>query len=239
MIKRINRRRITLIEVLIAMALTMMIMTTLAYFYRQIDQINQETEIQQEKLFGQLYLSTRLSDVIPKIVSPSNEKKDFYFFQTNSGNTFMKEGSPNLVFTFDNGVKLDPQFSNHVLGRLFVDKRNRLCLAVWPSPYRWEEFHPPSIKCEVLEENIAELEFEFYIPPKRDLETVWKQAKMNVKIPEGFPQSEAGEWLKEWPASYEQLPAMLKLNMKSTVTGKPFTLTFPLPNSNFFILYNQ
>lgn len=227
-------RHVTLIELIIAMSLTMLIMTSLAYFYRQIDYLNQETEVQQGVLFQQLYLTTRLTDVIPRALSPQSRKGDFYFYTTPSTDSATR--GVNLVFSFDNGVKLDTQFSQSVIGRLFIDKSNRLCLGVWPSSNRWKEALNPPMKCEILQENISSVSYRFYIPPKKDRKKVWEQGKINVKLSDTFPQTEEGEWKTEWPAAWEQLPAAMEITLER---GKepPLVIAFPLPNSNFMVVY--
>jgi hypothetical protein len=176
---KIKRRCATLLELLIAMSLTMLIMAALAYFYRQINNINQEAEVQQTKLFKQLYLSTRLNNVLPKIQSPTS--KNTYFFTTSAA---MQEGAPSLIFSYNNGVQLDPLFSNNVLGWIFVDKQHRLCLAVWPSDDRWEESKLPPIKCEILSDNVSKVEYRFFSPPKRNWErcgSKWIKISNNQK----------------------------------------------------------
>lgn len=234
-----RRRQITLLELMIAMGLMMIILSTLAYFYMQLEEINRESEIEQKRLFKQLYLSTRLADILPKTQSPKNEKNSAYFYTTTSSDPAILSGTTSLVFTYDNGVKLDPQFSNRVLGRLFLDKEHRLCLAVWPSSERWEEGHAPPMKSEVLLDDVESIDYRFYVPPKKDREKVWKQAGMTVKLPEGFPETLEGGWKKEWSAAWEQLPALIEivLSMKSENGVKSLVLAYPLPNSLLVVIY--
>lgn len=220
------------------MSLTMVIMAGLAYFYRQVDLINHEVEIQQNRLFKQLYLSTRLTDIIPKALSP-NKKKDFFFYVTTAGNAATSDNSPSLVLSYDNGVKLDPRFSNQVLGRLFIDRQQRLCIAVWPSTDRWDEMHRPPMKSEILMENVCSVSYRFYIPPKEGRDQAWKQAKIKAQLPEGFPESSEGIWTSEWPAAWEQLPAMIEMTI-TLINGKEtekLVFTYPLSNSNFMVVY--
>lgn len=236
--RKANRRFVTLLEMLIAITLAMLVLSALAYFYRQIDSINQAAEVQQGELFKRLYLSTRLTDIIPKAVSPQSKKGDFYFYTNTGGNASLLPNSANLIFTYDNGIKLDQQFSNHVLGRLFVDKEKRLCIAVWPSTDRWEEFHTPQMKCEVLMEGVEGMSFRFYIPPKREWEKVWQLGKMKkVKVPENMPLTDVGEWRTDWPAGWEQLPAIVEIILKMGKDKPPLVLAYPLPNSNFMVMY--
>lgn len=228
-----KRRLFTLLELLIAMTLTMLILSALAYFYRQFDAINQEMDVQQEELFKQLYLSTRLADILPKTTAPKSESDSFFFYTAPAGT----EGSPSLVFSYNNGIKLDPDFSQDVLGRLYIDKDKRLCLAVWPSVARWGDLHTPPMKSEILMEPVESLAFRFYIPPKKDRKKVWEQAKMDVKIAENFTSTEGGEWRTDWPASWEQLPAIIEITLVTDKSSKPLILSYPLPNTNFMVVY--
>lgn len=232
--KKQSRRHVTLLELLIALGLMIAILSTLGYFYSQIDSINNDAEVQQRKLFNELYLSTRLADVLPKAVLPDGN--DLFFYTSKAEDSNILPGTNTLVLTYQNGIKLDPQFSGIALGKLFIDKDHHLCMAVWPSPKRWGDSLAPSMKCEVLMDKIDSIKFRFYIPPKKDREKVWKQANIKVKLSEEFPSAESGEWVENWPESWKQLPALVELTVAPT-KGEAFTIAYPLPNSNLMVVY--
>lgn len=158
-------RCFTLLEVLIGMGLAMILLSTLTYFYQQVEWMNTEAERTQKENFQLRYAENRLSRIFPTTLSERTEKKHFYFFTSNAEGMLK---TPSLVFTFNNGLKLCASFASEVLGRLYLDEQKKqLCLALWPSPKRWENGMPPMTK-EVLLDNVESLAFNFYVAPKRD-----------------------------------------------------------------------
>ncbi len=216
-----------MIELLISMALTTLILSALMFFYRQIVYLNGKYDEAQRESFQLRFLENRLSDILPKAVPEKTSKKDFYFFSEPDTHGTFKNNSPSLVFTFDNGVDIDKSFSNHVLGRIYLDPRGNLTLAMWPSPARWEEGDTPPMKKEILMENVSSLSFEFFIPPEKTEEPI-PNDKKNAKIE---PQPRL-TWVNRWQQNYKQLPAIVKVEIVRTVDKKErkFTYAYPLPN---------
>lgn len=79
LIKR--RQFFTLLETLIAMTLTIAVLTTMAYFYKQIDAINNAGEILQKESFKMRYVEDRLMAIFPRAVSAADKAKIFSFLQ--------------------------------------------------------------------------------------------------------------------------------------------------------------
>jgi len=232
---RISRRLFTLIEVIIALSLTAIVMTSLTYFYMQIQEINNKTENSLREIYRFSYLESRLANVIPKAISECSPKNDFAFFTTlGNSSEYFKHGTSNLIFTYDNGIDLNKQFSNHVLARLFLDNQNRLVLATWPSFKRWKAGTNPPMKKEILLENVDNLTFSFFIPPTMDRTRVIKISE-NVKKKKLFIPGPAGSWVTDWKSEYYELPAMMKVQIQTK--GENMVFTFPLPNSNNVIFY--
>lgn len=232
-----RRRHMTLLELLIAMGLSVIVLTTLSYFYRDIDGLNREMDRTQKESFQLLYVENRLANILPKTLSESGkDKKDFYFFTNSNTRGFFKEGSTQLIFAYDNGNQLNKEFSNNVLGLLYLNKRNSLYLATWPSPKRWPEMTPPPMREELLLENVTQLKFSFYIPPEQD------RSAFGVAFPplEGI-ESQVGTWVTEWKSEYKQLPTLIKIELikKHGEEDIPMTFAFPFPNSKKFILYRS
>jgi len=227
---KFKKNHVTLIEVLIATVLTMMLLTSITFLYRQVTLINKESERLQKEQFRLTYLEKRLGSIIPTIISPTDTSSDFYFY-TSDG---LIHDNQSLVFTYDHGVNLDKNQSNHLLGRLYVDKNN-LVLATWVSPKRWALNPNIEMKKEVLLENVSDLNFEFYMPPKKDRELV---VKANSQTPDITLEN---HWHKTWSYKYNQLPPMMKIHFKKLIDNKtiPFTFAFSLPKSNLVIVYDQ
>ena len=226
------------------MSLTVLLMTALSYFYQQVSWLNTETDRIQHENFQLRYLENRLSMALPRAVGERDKKGDCLFFTSPPIPSLTKEGIPNLVFTFDNGIILDTSLSNHVLARLYIDPQSRLCLATWPSPKRWEINNPlPKMTREILMENVSDLTFEFFVAPHKERKNVFtKGSKKDAHTPTTmttFGFEEAG-WVTDWKQEYEQLPAIVKMTLTRQINKKSVSTTFafPLPNSDKIILYN-
>lgn len=225
-----SKRHVTLIEVVIAMSLTLIVLSTLTYFYQEMATLDAMGERQQQKNFQMLYVGNRLMTSIPKTID--NRKSDFVFFTPRDVDPLLMPGSPSLIFTFDNGVKLDPLFANNVLGRLYLDNKGRLTLAKWPSPTRWKTGNPP-MKKEVLMEGVKEMEFAFFSSPDRG-----KRENNYQKASPIAPPTPQGEWaFSEWSKDYQQLPLMMKITLTMEEDDTEYVFAFPLPNAKEPVIY--
>lgn len=234
----LTRRHATLIEVLIAMMLTVLVLTTLMFFYQQVSTINIDIDKVKAEHFRLRYVENRLSYVLPRAINEKGKNSDFVFFTLNDEGIGMN-GSQSLIFTFDNDVSLDKIFSNHVIGRLFLDKDGRLILAYWPSPKRLEGVAQIPMKREVLLEGAESLAFEFFIPPEKAGEAKLTKAANPPPSPE--PK---GDWRKQlWSKDFKKLPAMVKviIGMKEGFKKPKETITFvfPLVNTLNPVIYDQ
>ena len=211
--------------------MTMMLLTSITFLYRQVTLINKESERLQKEQFRLTYLEKRLGSIIPTIISPTDILEDFYFYTSEA----LIHDNQSLVFTYDHGVNLDKNLSNHLLGRLYVDSKKNLVLATWVSPRRWGINPNLEMKREVLLENVSDLNFEFYVPPKKDRELIVKPSK---QTPDILPEN---HWHKTWSYRHNQLPPMMKIHFKKNIDEKPvpFTFAFSLPKSNLVIVYDQ
>lgn len=235
----LKRRLMTLLEVLIAISLTALLLGLLMVFYRDQDLINQKLDALEQEAFRMMYVENRLSQILPRIITPYDVKDDFYFFTSSDANGLLKPGQQSLVFTYDNGNELEKSFSNHVLGRLYIDKDDRLCFASMPSPLRWE--HPIPVNLEVLMEGVADLQFEFYVPPDKNRSEILKQAKSKKAqntaddLPDITPKN---HWHSSWKPEYKQLPAIIRIKL-TLKQGQEMEYAFPLPNTDMVIMYEK
>lgn len=206
----IRRRRsaMTILEVLISMVLTMAAMTMLLYFYNAVDGINRSIERVQEESFRSRYFEGRLAAILPRIIGETDQSKDFLFTMTDGKPGLTKAGMPTLLFMYDNGVDLNPDFSNHVLGRLYISEKGNLMFAMWPAPDRWRSDQPVPMRKELLLEQVETLAFQFYIPSN-----------------EG---EEKGGWVEEWTLENKKLPALIGVRVK--VKDETREYLFPLSN---------
>lgn len=226
-----RRQAMTLLEVLIASGLTMLLLSVLIYLYRDVQLVNIQIEKIQKEQFQRAYVQKRLSTVIPKIIAPTSQKSDFFFYTSSAWDRLTKDGAQSLVLSFDHGVNLDKDHASHVIGRIFLDPEGNLCLATWPSPKRWEPGTYPSIKKEILMTNVQSLSFEFYVPPERSRDLLIKE--MEIKV---MPTD---SWHKEWRQEYRSLPPMMRLHVSQVVEGKSLlnSFAFAIPQSRWIAFY--
>ena len=241
---RTIKKPVTLLEVLIAMALTVIILMTLIFFYRQVVVIGIEVDKVMSENFSRRYVESRLADVLPKAVSETDPAKDFVFLSIGDEG-LVKPGSQSLIFTFDNRVSLDKDLANHVLGRIYLSKEGSLVLACWPSPKRWDSATLPSLKKEILMEGVDNLTFEFYVAPEKAKKEIPTQ-EQGKKDPAGTPEKDQqqtlepkGEWRKlPWMTEFNQLPAMIKVIVNIPKEKKPIVFAFPITNAKEHIIYD-
>ena len=226
--KRKSKRHFTLLEMLISMVLTMLILSTLTYFYRQVDLIGREIDRTQEQSFALRYVESRLAKTIPRITTGGNKENPSFLF-TGEEIPLFRQGTQNLVFTFDHCVHLDKLFSNIVLGRLYVTPTGLICLGVWPAPKNWDLIEIPPMKKEILMGNVEKLDFEFFVPPK----------KGKGKISETMDPALYGTWVRTWSQEYKELPAIIRIIIKQEGMEQPIIFSFPLPNASQPITYDQ
>lgn len=238
----------TLLEVIISMALMVILLGTLLYFYQEVNTIGINIDQVQAESFQKRFLEKRLTDIISKSVSEKDEKKDFVFFTAPDEYGISKPGSQSLIFTFDNGANLDKVFSNHVLGRLYVDLNDRLMLAYWPSPKIWYGNDNPPMKKEILQEGVDSLKFDFFVPPDRKDPAAKKNEKKPAPSkqknePEEPPAVEPdpkGGWRPDtWSQNFQQLPAMVRITLKLKGSEKPIVFAVPLINVQKQVIYNE
>lgn len=233
---------------MIAFALVSVLLATLMGFYRQLNVLQTETDQLRRRTFQLRYLQSRLADVLPRALAPKKKlPKDeipdnFFYVSTQEEQGLFS--APSLVFTYDNQKDLVPDFCNGVLGRLYrvvKDGKSQLWLATWPRPSC--STNASRVRRELLLDEVAKLDFDFYEPP------LTETAATPTPSPEGAPAEPVeiptpGAWQKIWPMSYQQLPAIIKVEIQLTpkrgkAEGETFTYYFPFPNSEKPIIMVQ
>lgn len=242
-----QKRHFTLLETLIAMSMTVIILTTLTFFYRQISELNSKAEILQKESFRLRYVESRFSKIFPLAIPPGKKTSDFFFFTvTDPGSVFAHASPTSLIFSFNNGVDLSKLFSNTVIARIFLDTKKRLCMAVWPSQTRWVSGGQIPMKFEVLLEDVDSLKFGFFVAPdkKWQLDQTANPATP-PKTPPATPvptvvtvnPSPEGSWITEWSQDFNQLPALIRIEVVRK--GRTEYFIFPLSKSKRQPVYTQ
>lgn len=212
----------TLIELLIAMSLLSALVTLLLGFYSDVHFIDRLFDKNREQAFEIRYAQIRIWEVGSKIAPYVKNNKKRYFF-TEEENTPFSQG-PSLTFTYDNGADFEPDFSTFVIGKIYLDLSNRLCLATWPLPNASKSF-PPPMKKEVLMERVEKLDFEFFFP---------LDGNQTASTP--LPESERSS---TWSHEFKTIPASIwiKITKLPSENSQQIAFAVPLPKSKKHIIY--
>lgn len=251
----IRRMHMTLMELIIGIALASLLLMILTFFYQQMNQLNIISNQFEKEAFQQLYIETRLTEVLPETF-PYKISGKICFFTTGSEGGLLTPGSSSLIFAYKTGVNLDRATAVNALGRLFLDKQHRLCLGSWDIP-KANSLENPKMRQEILLEGVETLQFEFYVAPQKDRSIV----KGETANPNPNPNPNSGEesaakansieekgppggnqWVNEWRSEYSYLPFMMKMKIKrlpSVGAAGPSEIifAFPLPRSDKVIVY--
>lgn len=215
--KKVARKSyMTLLETLIAFSILAVLLVFVFGFFRELSMITTMTEKGQKESFQMRYLESRLGFIFERIPSDKEGVKDrkFYFYMEPANGKF--SSFPSLVFTFDNGARRDPTFSGDLLGRIYVDRQHRLCLATWPLYLK--DIHSYLHK-EILFSDVVSIKYEFYAPPPRtdnasDIVPDKETSDPEKKAPK------PGIWQPEWLISYHEMPAMIKITLGVANNGE-------------------
>jgi type II secretory pathway pseudopilin PulG len=223
MIKLHKRPNMTLLEVLIAMTLLSFLLLFIFSFFRDLSKIDQWAHVQQFNTFQMRYGEYRLGYIFSKLINEGDRAKKGTIFRCDSSQK--TEGFskfPSLIFKYNNGPRLDPDFSGDLLGRLYLNEDKQLCLASWPL---FSQQPQASMRKEILMENIESLKFEFFKTPLQS------QAE---------PSAISG-WQDEW-SDQSKFPGLIKVHVSILEKKDPtqrlqsekelikqVTFVFPLP----------
>lgn len=251
-----RRRLFTLLETLIALALTTIALSTLLFFYREMVTLSSQADQLEKESFQMRYVESKFAFLFPRTLSQTQKKNFFFFTSRDPGGLFAPGNAQSLIFTYDHGVDLSKLFSNQTLAQLFVDAQKRLCLASWPVPSRWMEGAGIPLKYEVLMEGVDQLKFGFFIAPDRTWEPSVDNSSQNPPPnppppPAPNPQtgssstapevvvnpSPEGDWIDYWSQEFRQLPALIKIEIKRK--GKMHVYVFPLSHCKRQPVYTQ
>lgn len=234
-----KKRFFTLLELMIGLTLTAILLSFLSSFFYDMNWINAKVDKQRNENFRNLYVKSRLTQVIPQIFgeyTDSSNKKQFLFFTDGNLNGLLAAKSPSLVFLYKTGNDMDGLIAARALGRLYLDPQGRFCLATLPSPEMWDEAGTtPKAKIQVLFENVSEIQFQFYAPPLRDRsKIIKKEPQQNLEL----ENQHKDVWINEWRREYHQLPPMMRITIK-TKEGVSKVFAFSLPNSQLLPIYES
>jgi hypothetical protein len=239
-----RKAHMTLLETLIAISLLSILLVFVFGFFRELSELTRMTEKSQKESFQMRYLESRLGFIFERVVNENDTKRKFFFYTQSPNRNF--SSSPSLVLTFNNEVRLDPTFSGDVLGKLYVDKDGRLCLAIWPlhvaDPYQY-------LQEEVLMDHVVNVRYSFYTAPERIKDA--KEIVAGEKIDAEKKTPEKDKWHDDWLITYHQMPSIMKImievpknpeDFQSSHSGRnietrQLTYHFVLPSSKNYVYY--
>lgn len=213
----IKKRYFTLLETLIALSLTMILLTTLIGAYFQAERASAYWIQQEQENFPKRYLDLRLERAFSHLLTP-DQNKNFFFTSENSG--FTLPGTSSLIFSYDNGAIKNPIFSGSVLGRLYVDRQGNLTLLTWPDRSDWNEDELPPFHREVLMTHVTNLQWDFFhIPSSQDNEG----------------NKEVGWKGSVWPKENKYNPGAIKLTLSQNDLKTVYIFMIPKVLTTFKI----
>lgn len=197
-------------------------------FFRELSYLQDQDQQDYKKTFYEKYPQLRLNDVLSNIANENEKTLKLPF-------TFHSDPKRNesVIFIYDNGVHLNPEFSSLVIGRLYfepvkTDKKNniyQLCLGTWPlylQNQAAEHFYK-----EILVTDIESYQLEFFAPSEEHL-----------YVEDGAKPIGKG-WLKKWEKDYKSMPVMFKIILKKVGEEEKKSYLFALPTSKYAVKFNS
>lgn len=236
---KMKKRIFSLIEVVVSMGLAMGVLIALMGFYAYVSYLGNQGKKQEKLAFQNLYIQSRLSELLPQTVPSYDAKSDKNREIKSEYNFFTSHinGSASLTFLFSGGASLDPRFSGSNLGKLYVNTERQLCLATFPSPLLWHQMTEVPVKMEVLLENVDRINFAFFVPLEADRKKMWDDLEVPKKKDQSEPLSTMpqGQWVEEWRNDYYRLPPLVRVEI---IQGnEKMKFIFPLSKSEYMIVY--
>src|SRR5690606_19238183 len=102
----------------------------------------------------------------------------------------------------------DPAYSGSVLGRIFLDAKNNLSMAIWPL----DKDKNTTCRTEILLPNIEDFEFEFL--GKNSATKPEKKEKIR-------PINSDFSWKTNWPKSHGSVPSIIRLSIREKKGDNP------------------
>ncbi len=225
-------------------------MTILLGYYWHLSRTNNEIDKLKSEAFHIRHAYQRIVYALSRAslngaaISPKKGEKPVVCFYTTEEPYDYMDGQ-SLVFTFDNGPDIKPEFSNGVLARLYCDRERRLRLLVWPILYDDEDplLIPP--REETLLENVADLRFEMYCGDTKESRSLSLQPP---EIKEGREDilPLGGHWYTTyddeksdffgWQRKFGTLPVLIRVVIEME-GGDVYTFATPLPLAKTYVVY--
>ena len=197
--------------------MTGILLTVLFSFFVESAKLEKKLEKARSEIFARQHLQMRLQSVFSKIDKGADAPLYSKFFADGKKDS--------LVLVFDYGIDPDPAFSGPVLGRIYIDEKKNLSLAVWPlekgKRHLWRK--------EILLPSVQGFEFEFLARKK---EGDASKAKEKIKSINGEL-----EWTNRWTKSRQGIPSIIRLVLIQGDQKDSLQFSFLLPSVFPMITY--
>ncbi len=193
-----RKQPFSLIEMMIALGLLGLLMTSLFFWYQNLATRSKDRPASFQKKTQEYYAFHQLERVFAHLAPPLGSTHTYFYTERNSlGNT-------DIFFTYDHGTDREPAFSGVLLATLHIENR-QLALTIWPHPQYRDAMAP---RTQILFPEVSQCSFRGLAP--RTATTLFVSSH-----PVGIPPIQPG-WHTEWPLEWNQLPGLIHI----TLTGQ-------------------
>ncbi len=199
----IKKRFFTLIEVIVSLTLITIVITILFGYFTKISKVEQEIEDIKKIVYKKSNLQIRLNNIFAQLYSKDFNQIPFY--------TEVEKNEKNLslCINFDNGVDPDPNFSDVVKAKIFIDKNSNLILEIWSKDKKTK-----ITRKEILFTAVNNLEYKFL--SSNDLQ---------MKSYEIEKITDTLYWYNFWPKERNTTPSVIYMKI-----NKDLDFAFFLPS---------
>jgi len=160
-----RKKSLTLLEVIIALSLASILLTTVFSTYYQITVAHRKLEKAKEAVLSNKIIQQRLCYIFSHL---SFEKKINSSTQTESIPPFYTSKLPDskeiaLILEYNNGIDPDPSFCGNIKSELYLTHENELCLMSYSLNGMKRK--------EIFKENISRWQMTFFEPLSKDPHT--------------------------------------------------------------------
>lgn len=187
-----KKRAFTLIEVIISMSLLTLVITFLFGYFTKISKIEMDIENVKKIVYEKSNFHLRLMNICSQL--SSKDKENFFAkFEKNFK-------TANLFFNFDNGIDPDPNYSDIIKAKIYVDKNSNLILEMFSKDTKTKQ-----TRKEIIYTNVTSIEYKFLS---------YSDIQMTPYLVEQVTDNLC--WYNFWPETKKNIPTtfLIKINKK-------------------------
>jgi hypothetical protein len=162
-----KKRALSLLEIIIALALTAILVSVLFSFYRQSSVISLQLEQAKQKILSQEMFQERMAQVFNQVHLEA-EKGDLPLYTSFFGDA---DGAV-LNVSYDNGVDHQPEFCDTIKGMLYLNHKKEICFLM--------KSKENLSRTEVFFDGVNELKFHFFDLEEKEWTSLWPKEKKTL-----------------------------------------------------------